>query len=114
MDDRVGWSAGVSGSCDGTGKHFFWWSTSFLIWYASAFFYRQFKDEEYDVCILGTGLTECILSGLLSIDGKKVLHMDRNNYYGGDCASLNLTQIYKRFTNGQQPPSVVACVELKR
>jgi Rab GDP dissociation inhibitor len=41
----------------------------------------------------GTGLTECILSGLLSVDGKKVLHMDRNDYYGGDSASLNLTQV---------------------
>ena len=43
--------------------------------------------------VLGTGLTECILSGLLSVDGKKVLHMDRNDYYGGDSASLNLTQV---------------------
>jgi RAB protein geranylgeranyltransferase component A len=45
------------------------------------------------VIVLGTGLTECILSGLLSVDGKKVLHMDRNDYYGGDSASLNLTQV---------------------
>ncbi len=28
-------------------------------------------DEVYDVVILGTGLTECILSGVLSVDGKK-------------------------------------------
>lgn len=27
------------------------------------------------------------------MEGKKVLHMDRNEYYGGDCASLNLTQV---------------------
>ena len=32
---------------------------------------------------------ECILSGLLSVSGKKVLHMDRNKYYGGDSASLS-------------------------
>ncbi|CAE6416891.1 unnamed protein product [Rhizoctonia solani] len=49
-------------------------------------------DEEYDVIVLGTGLTECILSGLLSVEGKKVLHMDRNDYYGAESASLNLTQ----------------------
>ena len=47
------------------------------------------------VIVLGTGLTECILSGLLSVEGKKVLHMDRNDYYGGDSASLNLTQVCK-------------------
>ncbi|KAG0243253.1 GDP dissociation inhibitor [Mortierella sp. GBAus27b] len=54
-------------------------------------------DEKYDVVVLGTGLTECILSGLLSVDGKKVLHMDRNDYYGGDSASLNLTQLFRKF-----------------
>ncbi|KAJ7654973.1 GDP dissociation inhibitor [Mycena polygramma] len=62
-------------------------------------------DEEYDVIVLGTGLTECILSGLLSVEGKKVLHMDRNDYYGGDSASLNLTQLYRKFRPGQEPPS---------
>ena len=41
-------------------------------------------DEEYDAIVLGTGLKECILSGMLSVSGKKVLHIDRNNYYGGD------------------------------
>ena len=50
-------------------------------------------DEEYDCIILGTGLKECILSGVLSVEGKKVLHMDRNGYYGGDSASLNLVQV---------------------
>jgi Rab GDP dissociation inhibitor len=40
-------------------------------------------DEEYDVIVLGTGLTECILSGILSVEGKKVLHIDRQEHYGG-------------------------------
>lgn len=30
-------------------------------------------DEEYDVIVLGTGLKECILSGLLSVDRLKVV-----------------------------------------
>ena len=34
-------------------------------------------------------LQECVLSGLLSVAGKKVLHMDRNKYYGGESASLS-------------------------
>ena len=51
------------------------------------------QEESYDVIVLGTGLTECIISGLLSVEGKKVLHLDSNNYYGGECASLNLTQV---------------------
>lgn len=55
-------------------------------------------DEEYDVIVLGTGLKECILSGMMSVDGKKVLHMDRNKYYGGDSASLTpLEQLWEHF-----------------
>lgn len=55
-------------------------------------------DEEYDVIILGTGLTECILSGIMSKSGKKVLHMDRNNYYGAESASMTpLADLYKLF-----------------
>ena len=54
---------------------------------------------------MGTGLTECILSGLLSIEKKRVLHMDRNNYYGAECASLNLTQMFSKFRSGQAAPA---------
>ncbi|CAG2106580.1 unnamed protein product [Medioppia subpectinata] len=45
-------------------------------------------DEQYDAIVLGTGLKECILSGMLSVSGQKVLHMDRNKYYGGESASI--------------------------
>ncbi|KAJ0093283.1 hypothetical protein Patl1_27139 [Pistacia atlantica] len=62
-------------------------------------------DEEYDVIVLGTGLKECILSGLLSVDGLKVLHMDRNDYYGGESTSLNLNQLWKRFRGNEPPPA---------
>ena len=52
-------------------------------------------DEEYDAIILGTGLKECVLSGLLSVSGKRVLHMDRNGYYGAACASMYLEQVLR-------------------
>ncbi|KAJ8447454.1 hypothetical protein Cgig2_019448 [Carnegiea gigantea] len=61
-------------------------------------------DEEYDVIVLGTGLKECIISGLLSVDRLKVLHMDRNDYYGGASTSLNLNQLWKRFRDDDKPP----------
>jgi len=55
-------------------------------------------DEEYDCVVLGTGLTECILSGMLSVSGKKVLHMDRNKYYGGESASITpLEDLFSKF-----------------
>ncbi|GJN12221.1 hypothetical protein PR202_ga30479 [Eleusine coracana subsp. coracana] len=62
-------------------------------------------DVKYDVIVLGTGLKECILSGLLSVDRLKVLHMDRNDYYGGDCTSLNLNQLWKRFKGEDTSPA---------
>jgi Rab GDP dissociation inhibitor len=75
-------------------------------------------DEEYDVVALGTGLKESILSGLVSSVAKmKVLHMDRNPYYGGESASLNLEQLYKKFRNGEKPPESLGqsrryCIDL--
>lgn len=60
-------------------------------------------DSEYDAIVLGTGLKECILSGLLSVDGLKVLHMDRNPYYGAESASLNLQQLFEKFKDNAKP-----------
>ncbi|KAF2902296.1 hypothetical protein ILUMI_03890 [Ignelater luminosus] len=60
-------------------------------------------DEEYDAIVLGTGLKECILSGMLSVSGKKVLHVDRNKYYGGESASIcPLEELFSKF--GAPPP----------
>nr|XP_019957039.1 PREDICTED: rab GDP dissociation inhibitor beta-like [Paralichthys olivaceus] len=54
--------------------------------------------QEYDVIVLGTGLKECIISGLMSQSGKKVLHIDKNPYYGGESASISpLEELYKKF-----------------
>lgn len=63
-------------------------------------------DEEYDVIVLGTGFKECLLGGLLSTDKKKVLQLDSNSFYGGEGASLNLSQLYKKFLpsdDGSEP-----------
>ena len=38
-------------------------------------------DGEYDAIIMGTGLTECTIAGLLSVQGKRVLHLDRYRIY---------------------------------
>ncbi|GIQ82322.1 Rab GDI protein [Kipferlia bialata] len=62
-------------------------------------------DKHYDAIVLGTGLKECILSGLLSVHGFKVLHMDRNTYYGGESASLNVSQLFEKFENGSASPA---------
>jgi Rab GDP dissociation inhibitor len=62
-------------------------------------------NEEYDVIVLGTGMKECILSGLLAkVDGKRILQLDKNNYYGSDSASLNLTNLWKMFRPNEEVP----------
>jgi GDP dissociation inhibitor len=60
-------------------------------------------DGEYDAIVLGTGLKECVISGLLSVKGKRVLQLDRNSYYGGDGASLNLSNLFDKFQAGTPP-----------
>lgn len=67
--------------------------------------YEKLADGEYDAIVLGTGLTECILSGILSVAGLRVLHCDRNDYYGGACASLNLEQMFEKFKPWVVPPA---------
>lgn len=58
-------------------------------------------DEEYDAIILGTGLTECLISGLLSVSKHKVLHMDKNDYYGAAATSMcPLSKLYEKFGKG--------------
>lgn len=60
--------------------------------------------EDVDVVILGTGLPESILAGACARSGLSVLHLDRNDYYGGAWASFNLKTIgdwiRKNFSNG--------------
>ena len=48
-------------------------------------------------------MKECLLSGLLSVAGKKVLHLDRNPYYGGASASLTIDQLFQKFGVAQPP-----------
>lgn len=64
--------------------------------------YKPLADGEYDVIVLGTGTTECVLSGLFAVGKKRVLVVDRNNFYGAESASLNLTNLFKKF-RGREP-----------
>ncbi|CAH1777558.1 unnamed protein product [Owenia fusiformis] len=50
---------------------------------------------DYDVIVLGSGMSECILAAALSRIGKTVLHIDRNDYYSGDWATFNFEGLQK-------------------
>ena len=51
------------------------------------------EDDKYDLVIEGTGLTESILSAATSWAGKKVLHVDKNDFYGSHWGALSLNEL---------------------
>ncbi|KAK0081054.1 hypothetical protein PV325_012890 [Microctonus aethiopoides] len=50
---------------------------------------------EYDVVVVGTGMAESIVAAAASRIGKKVLHLDSNDYYGGLWATFNFDGLQK-------------------
>eukprot|EP01114_Cavostelium_apophysatum_P013011 TRINITY_DN3063_c0_g1_i1.p1 TRINITY_DN3063_c0_g1~~TRINITY_DN3063_c0_g1_i1.p1 ORF type:complete len:594 (+),score=126.98 TRINITY_DN3063_c0_g1_i1:76-1782(+) len=50
-------------------------------------------ETNFDVIIVGTGMTEAILSGAIARIGKKVLHIDSNEFYGDYTASFTLSAL---------------------
>lgn len=59
------------------------------------------NDLECDVLICGTGLIESILAASLSWQGSKVLHIDSNQYYGDNFATLTIEQLKNWFINSK-------------
>jgi len=50
-------------------------------------------QQHYDVVILGTGLKESLLAGLLASHGKLVLQLEQSGKLGGSARSLDLQQL---------------------
>ena len=67
--------------------------------------WRSAFDQRYDAVILGTGLKESLLAGLLATRGKRVLHLDRDAQYGGSAASLDLAQLFERLGGPDEQPN---------
>ncbi|CAI5446529.1 unnamed protein product [Caenorhabditis angaria] len=61
--------------------------------------------EHVDVIVLGTGLPEAILASACSRSGLSVLHLDRNEYYGAEWSSFNLTSIKEFLQEDQNLPT---------
>ena len=56
---------------------------------------------------MGTGITESVLSGLLSTNNYKVINIDCNKYYGDSNASFNISQLWQKFLPSQSPPQIL-------
>ena len=39
-------------------------------------------EETYDFIVLGTGLVQSLLAGAIALTGRKVIHVDKNDFYG--------------------------------
>ncbi len=52
-------------------------------------------QTHYDVAIFSTGLTQSILSAALAAAGLSVIHIDKNDYYADQWASLTLSELLK-------------------
>ncbi|KAI0314736.1 GDP dissociation inhibitor-domain-containing protein [Amylostereum chailletii] len=61
-------------------------------------------DGNFDVVVLGTGLTESMTAAALSKAGFKVAHLDLNAYYGGDEASLSADEL-AQWADARSDPS---------
>lgn len=70
--------------------------------------------DEYDVIICGTDLVQSILSSALSRAGKKVLHCDGNEWYGGFDAVLYTGSTLDCFIEGCLAPSANDSMNEKR
>uniref|UniRef100_A0A8R1E329 Rab proteins geranylgeranyltransferase component A n=1 Tax=Caenorhabditis japonica TaxID=281687 RepID=A0A8R1E329_CAEJA len=51
--------------------------------------------ESVDVIVLGTGLPEAVLASACARAGLSVLHLDRNEYYGGEWSSFTMSMIHE-------------------
>ena len=73
-----------------------WPTPNCIYMYILVLFYiytKSFRNDQ--IPIFPSFFQECIISGMLSVSEKKVLHIDKNSYYGGDSASLTpLDQVY--------------------
>ncbi|SJX63871.1 related to Rab proteins geranylgeranyltransferase component A 2 [Sporisorium reilianum f. sp. reilianum] len=50
-------------------------------------------QTHYDVAIFSTGLTQSIVSAALALAGLSVIHIDKNDYYADQWASLTLSEL---------------------
>ncbi|KAF6740044.1 Rab proteins geranylgeranyltransferase component A 2 [Oryzias melastigma] len=60
--------------------------------------------SEFDVVILGTGLTESVVAAACSRVGQRVLHLDRRSYYAANWASFTFNALLTWIQEQQEGP----------
>lgn len=70
-------------------------------------------QEEFDVVIIGTGLVQSILAAAFSRAGLKVLFTDKNRFYGGDEASVTLSELELLQSDDENKMSKLQVLEMR-
>ncbi|KAL0993890.1 hypothetical protein UPYG_G00115250 [Umbra pygmaea] len=70
--------------------------------------------SEFDVIILGTGLSESVIAAACSRVGQRVLHVDRRSYYAGNWASFTFNGLLSWIEEYKAGPSQEAVQETWR
>ncbi|CAN8260255.1 unnamed protein product [Cochlearia groenlandica] len=67
--------------------------------------YPPLDPSTYDLIVVGTGVSESILSAAASSSGSSVLHLDPNPFYGSHFASLSLPDLTSFLHSNSVSPS---------
>jgi len=54
------------------------------------------NENKYELLVVGTGLTECTASSILTVKGVNILQIDDNDFYGRSFAAMNLKKIIEQ------------------
>ncbi|KAG2701097.1 hypothetical protein I3760_06G029000 [Carya illinoinensis] len=70
--------------------------------------YPPIEPTTFDLIVVGTGVPESVISASASANGKTVLHLDPNPFYGSHFASLPLHQLSCFLSSHSTPPPSAA------
>ncbi|KAL2348693.1 hypothetical protein Fmac_002693 [Flemingia macrophylla] len=70
--------------------------------------YPPIDPVNFDLIVLGTGLSESVIAAAASAVGKTVLHLDPNFFYGSHFASLSFHDLTSYLTSPYRPPSAAS------
>ncbi|RDY11142.1 Rab escort protein 1, partial [Mucuna pruriens] len=72
------------------------------------FSYPPIDPVNFDLIIVGTGLSESVIAAAASAVGKTILHLDPNSFYGSHFASLSLHELTSYLNSPHSLPTTTA------
>ncbi|ESW29997.1 hypothetical protein PHAVU_002G116400 [Phaseolus vulgaris] len=73
--------------------------------------YPPIDPVNFDLIIVGTGLSESIIAAAASAAGKTILHLDPNSFYGSHFASLSFLHLTAYLTSPSPLPAAVTTTD---